>query len=53
LSLSPPPMQDLAACLFDRIAPWVRQSDYEGRCPLGFGQQGRWKPARMNECCKV
>jgi hypothetical protein len=44
---------ELAAELFQRLIPHLREEDYEGRIPLCFGHGGVWRPRSFNEVIKV
>lgn len=48
LSLSEP----LVSCLWRRIEPFLTRREVVRVRPIGFGNEGTWKPIRLNECCK-
>ena len=44
--------EELADCLWKRIAPMLNRDDIIRVRPIGFGNGGTWKPIRLNECWK-
>ncbi|KAL6059672.1 Fe2OG dioxygenase domain-containing protein [Balamuthia mandrillaris] len=42
----------LADLLWDRIEPFFTRRDVLRIRPVGFGNEGTWKPTRLNECFK-
>ena len=44
--------QPLVDCLWERIQPHLTRREVIRVRPIGFGNQGTWKPFRLNECCK-
>ena len=48
LAICPP----LADCLWKRIEAHLSRREVIRVRPIGFGNEGTWKPFRLNECCK-
>ena len=44
--------QPLVDCLWERIQPHLSRREVIRIRPIGFGNEGTWKPIRLNECCK-
>ena len=44
--------QPLVDCLWKRIEPHISRKEVVRVRPIGFGNEGTWKPFRLNECCK-
>ena len=44
--------EPLADCLWRRIEPFLSRREVIRVRPMGFGNEGTWKPFRLNECCK-
>ena len=42
----------LVECLWRRIEPYLTRREVIRIRPVGFGNEGTWKPFRLNECCK-
>ena len=42
----------LVECLWMRIEPYLTRREIICIRPVGFGNEGTWKPFRLNECCK-
>ena len=42
----------LVECLWRRIEPFFTRREVICIRPVGFGNEGTWKPSRLNECCK-
>lgn len=42
----------LADELWNRIEPLITRKEVIRVRPMGFGNEGTWKPFRVNECCK-
>ena len=42
----------LVECLWKRIEPFLTRKEVIRVRPIGFGNEGTWKPFRLNECCK-
>ncbi len=42
----------LADELWKRIEPLITRKEVISVRPMGFGNEGTWKPFRLNECCK-
>lgn len=42
----------LVECLWRRIEPFLTRKEVICIRPVGFGNEGTWKPSRLNECCK-
>ena len=42
----------LVECLWRRIEPLLTRKEVICIRPVGFGNEGTWKPFRLNECCK-
>lgn len=44
--------QPLVDCLWKRLQPHLSRKEVIRIRPVGFGNEGTWKPFRLNECCK-
>ena len=44
--------EELAAGIYRRLEPYLERRDILRIRPVGFGNQGTWKPRRLNECFK-
>ena len=44
--------EPLVECLWRRIEPFLTRKEVIRVRPIGFGNEGTWKPFRLNECCK-
>ena len=44
--------QPLVDCLWTRLQPHLSRKEVVCVRPIGFGNEGTWKPFRLNECCK-
>ena len=44
--------EQLVDCLWKRIEPFLTRREVIRVRPIGFGNEGTWKPFRLNECCK-
>ena len=44
--------QPLVECLWTRLQPHLSRREVIRVRPIGFGNEGTWKPFRLNECCK-
>ena len=44
--------QPLVECLWTRLQPHLSRKEVVRVRPIGFGNEGTWKPFRLNECCK-
>lgn len=44
--------EPLVRCLWRRIEPYLTRREVIRVRPIGFGNEGTWKPFRLNECCK-
>eukprot|EP01091_Cochliopodium_minus_P009855 TRINITY_DN2520_c0_g1_i1.p1 TRINITY_DN2520_c0_g1~~TRINITY_DN2520_c0_g1_i1.p1 ORF type:complete len:550 (-),score=139.63 TRINITY_DN2520_c0_g1_i1:318-1967(-) len=44
--------EKLAEILWERMKPCFDENDFVCVRPMGFGNQGIWKPVRLNECFK-
>ena len=44
--------EQLVDCLWKRIEPFLTRKEVIRVRPIGFGNEGTWKPFRLNECCK-
>ena len=44
--------EPLVECLWKRIEPFLTRREVIRVRPIGFGNEGTWKPFRLNECCK-
>ena len=44
--------QPLVDTLWNRLQPHLTRSEVIRIRPIGFGNEGTWKPFRLNECCK-
>ena len=42
----------LVECLWRRIEPHLTRREVICIRPVGFGNEGTWRPSRLNECCK-
>lgn len=42
----------LVSCLWRRIEPFLTRREVIRVRPIGFGNEGTWRPFRLNECCK-
>ena len=42
----------LVECLWRRIQPHLTRREVICIRPVGFGNEGTWRPSRLNECCK-
>ncbi|KAL5486916.1 hypothetical protein EMCRGX_G019456 [Ephydatia muelleri] len=42
----------LVECLWRRIEPHLTRKEVICIRPVGFGNEGTWRPSRLNECCK-
>ena len=42
----------LVECLWRRIEPLLTRKEVICIRPVGFGNEGTWRPSRLNECCK-
>ena len=45
--------QEMADALFARMEPLLTRSDVIRIRPIGFGNEGTWRPIRLNECIKI
>ena len=44
---------EIANALFSRITPLLTRHDVIRIRPIGFGNEGTWRPIRLNECIKI
>ena len=44
--------EPLTECLWKRVEPFLTRREVIRVRPMGFGNDGTWKPFRLNECCK-
>ena len=44
--------QPLVDCLWSRLQQHLTRKEVIRIRPVGFGNEGTWKPVRLNECCK-
>lgn len=44
--------EPLVECLWKRIEPYLTRREVVCIRPVGFGNEGTWRPVRLNECCK-
>ena len=44
--------EELAEGLYRRLEPYLERRDIVRIRPVGFGNEGTWKPHRLNECFK-
>ena len=44
--------QELVDALWVRLEPFLTRREVVRVRPMGFGNEGTWKPFRLNECCK-
>lgn len=44
--------QELSDIMWKRISPYFRRDDIFRLIPIGFGNEGTWRPYRVNECIK-
>ena len=43
----------MADAIFNRIEPLLTRNDVIRVRPIGFGNEGTWRPIRLNECIKI
>ena len=44
---------EIADAIFSRIEPLLTRHDVIRIRPIGFGNEGSWRPIRLNECIKI
>ena len=44
---------EMADAIFNRIEPLLTRNDVIRVRPIGFGNEGTWRPIRLNECIKI